>query len=320
MQLSRYATYAWSVLVYNILVILWGAFVRATESGAGCGAHWPKCNGEVIPRAPAVETMIEFSHRMTTALAGFLVIGLVIWAFRAFTKSHPVRWAAGASLALVVLEGLVGAVQVRLGLTGENASPMRAVIGSIHLVNTFFLLAALTWTAWWASGGKSIRLQGAGVLGWTFGVSFALTILLGVSGAITALGDTLFPVDSLAVGIQQDFSPEAHFLIQLRIWHPVLAILTGALLIAVTFHADRQRPDKGVRPFAYFLTGIYIVQLLIGAFNLALLAPVWMQLTHLLFAVLVWIALVLTATKTFATTELAPHYAERPALRKATVS
>jgi cytochrome c oxidase assembly protein subunit 15 len=118
MKLGRYAIYAWAVLAYNLLVILWGAFVRASGSGAGCGSHWPLCNGEVV----RVATLIEFSHRMTTGLAGLLVIGLVVWAFRAFPRRSTVRLGAALSLAFIIIEGLVGALQVRQGLPAQNDS------------------------------------------------------------------------------------------------------------------------------------------------------------------------------------------------------
>ena len=84
---SGFAAYAWAVLGFNLLVILWGAFVRATGSGAGCGSHWPLCNGEVLPRAPALATLIEFSHRLTSGVALLLVIGLVVGAWRGFPRA-----------------------------------------------------------------------------------------------------------------------------------------------------------------------------------------------------------------------------------------
>jgi protoheme IX farnesyltransferase len=93
--LSRYA---WGVLVWNVLVALWGAYVRATGSGAGCGAHWPTCNGEIIPRAPQVETLIEFTHRATSGLAFLAVLALLILALRTLPKGHPARFGAGLSM------------------------------------------------------------------------------------------------------------------------------------------------------------------------------------------------------------------------------
>src|SRR3954471_11650429 len=176
------------VLAYNLLVILWGTYVRASGSGAGCGSHWPLCNAEVIPPAPQVATLIEFSHRLTTGLAGLLVIGLVVWAFRAFPRGHAARLGAVLSLAFILIEGMVGALQVRLGLTADNASVGRAVVGSIHLANTFVMLAAITLTAWWASGGAALQMRNPGadkrrrgLLGWVFALGLLGVLLVGAS-------------------------------------------------------------------------------------------------------------------------------------------
>jgi heme A synthase len=317
MKLSRFAIYAWGVLAYNLLVILWGAYVRASGSGAGCGSHWPLCNGEVIPPAPEVATLIEFSHRMTTGLAGLLVIGLVVWAFRAFPRGHTARLGASLSLAFIVIEGLVGALQVLLGLTAENASIGRAVVGSIHLANTFLMLAAMTLTAWWASGGASLQLRRQGLLGWVFAVGLLGVLLVGASGAITALGDTLFPSDSLASGLQADFSAEAHFLIQLRVIHPILAVLAGIYSVVAGRLAAAWRPSLATRRLSWVLGALFGAQLLIGVVNVALLAPIFMQIIHLFMADLVWIALVLAAAAALGAPATArePLAAAEPALR-----
>lgn len=300
MNLSRFARYAWGVLAWNILVILWGAVVRATGSGAGCGAHWPQCNGQIIPRAPSVETMIEFSHRLTSGLALLSVLGMLIWALRAFPKGHAVRQAAIASMVFMVIEALIGAAIVLLRYVAHNQSLERGVSGGLHLVNTFLLLAALVLTAWWASGGAVWRLRGQGLLAWLLGAGLAGALLLGASGAVAALGDTLFPSDSLVEGIQQDFSAAAHLFVQLRVFHPVIAVLVGAYSVAIGWLAARQRPSAGTRHAALALTALFVLQGLVGVVNLVLLAPVPMQIIHLLLADLVWIALVLLANTALA--------------------
>jgi heme A synthase len=317
MKLGRFAIYAWAVLAYNLLVILWGAYVRASGSGAGCGSHWPLCNGEVIPPPHQVATLIEFSHRLTTGLAGLLVIGLVIGAFRAFPRGSAVRLGAALSLAFILIEGMVGALQVRLGLTADNASVGRAVIGSIHLANTFIMLAAMTLTAWWASGGAPLRLlnpdvgKGSqGLLGWVFAVGLLGVLLVGASGAITALGDTLFPSDSLAEGLQADFAVGAHFLIQLRVIHPILAVLVGVYSMVAGRLAAAWRPSVATRRLAWALIGLFVAQMLIGVLNVALLAPIVIQIIHLFMADLVWIALVLAAAAALG----APASTRAPAL------
>lgn len=302
MKIDRFVAYVWGVLAYNLAVILWGAYVRATGSGAGCGSHWPLCNGQVIPRAHEIETLIEFSHRVTTSLAGLLVIGLVVWATRRYPRDHQVRRGAWLSLFFIILEGLVGAGQVRLGLVADNASPARAVIGSIHLVNTFLLVGALTLTGWWASGGRRLQLAGQGALGVGFLIALSATLVLGMSGSITALGDTLFPVDTLHEGLQQDLSPTAHFLIRLRVFHPMIAVVVSIYSMVLAWQAAKLRPNPNSRPFAIFLTALIVIQLLAGAINVVLLAPVWMQLVHLLLANLMWIGLVLNCALALAET------------------
>ena len=300
MQLSRFARYAWGVLLYNIGVVLWGAYVRASGSGAGCGSHWPLCNGEVIPRAPQVETLIEFSHRLSSGIGLLLVVGLWVWARRAYRRGEPARMGATLALFFMVTEALVGAGLVLFSLVADNASIARALFVSVHLANTFLLLAALTLTAWWASGGDPIRVRGQGGLFWLLLLGCAATILLGVSGAVTALGDTLFPSRSLAEGLREDFSPTAHFLIRLRIFHPAIAIGVGIYLVLAAGVARSLRPGRQTTFFARALVLLFAMQLAAGALNVALLAPIWMQIVHLLLADAVWIALVLLAASALA--------------------
>lgn len=299
MTLTRYARYAWLVLAYNILVILWGAYVRATGSGAGCGNHWPLCNGVVIPRSPAVETLIEFSHRLSSGLALIAVVALVIGAFRAYPRGHAVRLGASLSMFFMITEALVGAGLVLFGLVAHNTSLARAWVVAVHLVNTFLLLAALTLTAHWASGGARLSLRRRGMAAIILGVGLLGMLVLGASGALTALGDTLFPASSLAEGIRQDFSPSAHFLIRLRLLHPAIAVTVSAYLVI----AGWLLRDLGVRRWSRLLNGLVIVQLVAGVVNVLLLAPVWMQLLHLLLADLVWITVVLLAAEALAQRE-----------------
>ncbi len=304
MKYDRFAKFSWGVLAYNLLVILFGAAVRATGSGAGCGSHWPLCNGVVLPRSPQIETIIEFTHRLTSGLALLLVLALFIWAFRLYPPRHLLRKGATFSLLFIISEALVGAGLVLFSWVDQDASTSRVISMAVHLINTFLLLAALVLTSWWASGAKPPALHDQGVLLWLFGAGFLLMLVLGVSGAITALGDTLFPADSLAQGLAQDFSPSAHFLLRLRIWHPLIAILSGAYLVFLAGWVSRQRPSPDLRKLAWLLSGLFLTQGAAGLVNLVLLAPVWMQLVHLLLADLVWLTLVLLAATAFTRPQL----------------
>jgi cytochrome c oxidase assembly protein subunit 15 len=306
--MTRLGRFAWLVLLWNLVVILWGAFVRATGSGAGCGAHWPLCNGEVVPRAPALETMIEFTHRATSGIALLLVAGLVMWVFRDRPKGHPARLAAGGSLAFILAEAAVGAGLVLFRLVAENESIARALFMAGHLANTFLLLAALALTAHWCATDAPVRRDALARDGWAFGLGAVALVGVGKSGAIAALGDTLYPAQSLLGGLAQDLSPTASFLVKLRVAHPVLA-LAGALVVAfVAARVLQSTDDRVTRRTAWTLPALAVLQVGAGLANVALLAPVWMQIVHLLLADALWIAFVLLAARSLAL----PRPAEAP--------
>jgi heme A synthase len=206
-----FAKYAWGVLAYTMAVILWGAYVRATGSGAGCGSHWPLCNGVVIPVSPRIETLVEYTHRASSGLMLLLVGGMVLWCWTAFPRRHPVRLGVILSVIFVLSEAAVGAGLVHFELVAENASAARAITIAAHLVNTFLLLGALTLTAWWASTGSRLELRSQGAVLWILALSMAGVLILGMSGAVTALGDTLFPAESMIQGLQQDLNPTTFF-------------------------------------------------------------------------------------------------------------
>jgi heme a synthase len=289
---TRFERFAWAVLAYNIFVILWGALVRATGAGAGCGSHWPLCNGAVVPPDPGVKTLIEFTHRVSSGLALIAVAALCWWAFRAFSKGDRVRRFAVLSVVFILVEALLGAGLVLLEYVDQNKSVGRAFYLSAHLVNTQILLATLTLTAWYAR-----RPDAPGIGRGLLAGSLAVLLLVGVSGAIAALGDTLFPATSLAEGVQQEMSSTAHFLLRLRIFHPVLALLGGAYVLFAGLKVIKARMSHVATKIAWWTWGLVLVQLVVGAVNVLLLAPVWMQLVHLLLADTLWIALVLLAAE-----------------------
>jgi heme A synthase len=297
---ARVYVYAWIVLGFNLLVILWGAYVRASGSGAGCGSHWPLCNGEVVPRARSVETLIELTHRTTSGVAMLMVFGLLIWVFRFFPRRHPARLGAVLSVVFIITEALIGAGLVLFGFVAANDSIGRAVYLSIHLINTFLLLAALALTAWWASGGAGFGLRKQGALLLILGAGIACALVLGVSGAVTALGDTLFPSDTLARGLSEDFSETAHILVRLRVLHPTIAVGASALLIFAARFAATSRPGRNTRRLAWALVALILTELCAGLVNLFLLAPIPMQIVHLLLADLLWTALVLLTASALA--------------------
>jgi heme A synthase len=293
MKLNGFAKFSWGVLAFNLGVILWGAFVRATGSGAGCGNHWPTCQGEIIPRAPEIETIIEFTHRLTSGMAFLLVLGMMIWAFKAYEKGHLVRMAAAFAMVFMVTEALVGAGLVLFELVGENTSIERAVWMAAHLANTFILLAFISLTAWWASQEQDAPMQSSGLFRGLFGIGVLGMLVLGASGAVTALGDTLFPASDIGEVIRREYSTTGNILVRLRILHPTIAILVSVYLIIFSSYIRRFVHKPFTFSFSLALTWLLVLQLGIGFLNVLLLAPVWMQLVHLLISDAIWIVLIL---------------------------
>ena len=295
----RFGAFATFFVVYLIGVILFGAWVRITGSGAGCGSHWPTCHGEILPVSFSLEKKIEYTHRLTSGMCGIFGLVLVVWAWAKWRASR-VFWGAVVTLGFVVFEGLIGAGIVLGELVAADASVARAVVISIHLVNTLFLTGAASLTAWWSLtppappeflGSPAPRWVSWGSMGALFGIA-----ITSMAGAVTALGDTLFPKAPSHAGlltqVGQEFSAAGHFLVELRIVHPVLALVCAMGLVAFCWAIVSFKPSRcGPRAtrFAVGLMGLVGVQVVVGVVNVVLAAPGWIQLVHLGLAQLVWI-------------------------------
>ncbi len=298
--MSRFTKVAWGFVAYLIGVILFGAWVRITGSGAGCGSHWPTCHGEIVPTDPTIGTIIEYTHRLTSGLCGIFGLIIIVWAVVRYGTRHRVFWAAVATMAFVIFEALIGAGLVLKELVENDDSVARAVIISLHLVNTLILTGAASLTAWWSQREKRMNWSAAGPLKWLLLGGLLAIVATSMSGAVTALGDTLFPPDhklgpELFSSLQADMSAANHFLVRLRILHPIIASVTAVYLLML---GDRVR-DKGMgqeaRRWAGWLMWAVVAEVLVGISNIALAAPGWLQLGHLLVAQVVWVCALLMA-------------------------
>jgi heme a synthase len=290
--------FAWGVLAYFVATILWGTIVRATGSGAGCGDHWPLCNGTVLQQSPTIGTIIEFTHRVTAALDLIFVAGLLVWTWRKTVQGHLARWAAGAAVFLTLTEGLLGALLVKLGLTAQSQSPLRAPFLALHLSNTLLLVAALAMAAHFLGRRIGFRWRDIRVsapIGTTVGMIAVMVV--GVTGSMAALGDTLFPATSFGNSLEQDFSAESNWLLRWRWTHPTVAILASIFLIWLLIRAARRGGPWDNRRLSALVVGLLAAQYVLGALDVWLLAPVWMQVIHLLGADVLWTALVVLTAR-----------------------
>ena len=271
-------------LVYNLLVILFGAYVRISKSGDGCGQHWPTCHGEVIHLPRKIETVIELTHRLTSGLSLILVLGLAVLTLRRHAPGHPARAAARWAMVFIVSEALVGAAIVLLRLVGEDSSLARAAVMAVHLINTCLLTFALLLAA--ISSGRSpapdFRFADRRMRWAWWGA--ALLLLISAAGAVTALGDTLFPVTDHATVARNASTASAHFLERVRGFHPLLATAGAVFLV---WASSRLGTSAGARQA---VVGLVYLQVALGLVNVWLSAPGWMQVVHLGVANLLWLA------------------------------
>jgi heme A synthase len=279
---AKFARFAWVALAYTVAVVLWGAIVRATGSGAGCGESWPLCNGQLVFGTPSLAKAIEFAHRASTGIDGALVLIMVLWSRRAFPMGHAARFGAGLTVPFLVAEALIGAALVKYGLVVNDASLARAVVLSIHQANTLALLGSIALTAWWGAGNKRVPWDGRA---W---ISLAGLIALAITGTLSALADTLYPSPSLTEGLAQDWSAGANWLVHLRALHPFLALAVGLWLV---YYASLRMREA--RRGALAVMGLVGAQIAAGVLNLALLTPLSTQVIHLLLADALWIAVLL---------------------------
>jgi cytochrome c oxidase assembly protein subunit 15 len=268
-----------------VLVVLWGAIVRTTGSGAGCGNHWPLCNGDFVPHHPRLATIIEFTHRSMSGILTTLVALLAAWVFWKRPRGDRARRGSIWVVVFLITEALLGAVLVKGGYVESNASNARVAMQCIHFTNTMLLLAALTLTAWWLTR-PSLTSTKVRTTPLAF-ASIALTIVVGATGAVAALADTLFPSPSLRAGLADDFAAAAPLLVRMRWIHPAASLVALACVALLCWRARNR--------IAAIVTALLALQLVLGIGDVLLLAPQWMQVLHLLGADLFWIALVILA-------------------------
>lgn len=294
-QVTSYSTraaarFAYLTLACFILVVLWGAIVRTSGSGAGCGANWPLCNGDFFPHHPRLATLIEFTHRSTSGICTLLDLALIAFTFRVTPRRHPARAAVLASFAFLILEAALGAVLVLRHYVENNASPARVLMQSIHFTNTLLLMASLALVAWFLSPARSeAPTTPHSIPRGTALLAILSTVAVGATGSIAALADTLFPSSTLRAALASDFAATSPLLLRMRWLHPAAALLAVLCVLPLLRSATR---------LSRIVFTLLLLQFALGLADILLLAPAWMQVLHLLGADLYWVALVQLAAET----------------------
>lgn len=278
---SRYCNV---LIAYTILVIAWGSWVRISGSGAGCGEHWPLCNGKAIPLGEGSKTWVEVSHRYSTALFGILAIFLCGWSYRVQSKKNLHRVGAWAVLAFTIFEALIGRLLVIEGLVDQDDSLGRAVLMPLHLVNTSLLLFAevLTVESLQLSITQTVIRRGRHLI-----LPMALLMIIFVlltTGALASLATQIAPSSNFIEGIHADLNPTSHIAVRLRPLH----LITGFTVFMTAILTVVYRPVPLQSFFACpssknFSYGV-IVMALLGTLTLAFHSPVYLKMAHLITA------------------------------------
>ena len=292
--MSQVARFAWTALYWNVAVVLWGAYVRATGSGAGCGNRWPLCDGDVVGATANGQAVVEFTHRITSVISLLMLIGLVVWCWRVTKKGDWARHSAVLAAVFLANEALLGAALVLLRHVGNDQSAGRILFLCLHFGNTLLLLATLALTAAWLSSGSRIftfigKWREVG----SVGLGLLATVVTGITGAVAALADTLYPVTSLPSSLAQDFSSGTPTLLRVRLLHPAVATVAACYVLWIILRRSTGRNRFSRSAIALII--LLFVQVGIGITNVLLLAPVWVQIVHLVVADTLWILLVLAS-------------------------
>jgi heme A synthase len=293
----RFARFAWVLLGYTLVVILFGAVVRITGSGAGCGQHWPSCNGTLLQLPQTLKTGIEYGHRATSGLSVIAIIALLTYALVLYPTGHSVRRAAGLAFLMIVVEALIGALLVKLRLVEHDASYGRIVVLPLHLLSTALLTAALSWCAFFANVvTPSVRRLPSNVRSLLIFAGLGV-LLVSATGAITALGDTVYPAHAsgFAARLQEDQGASASLLQRMRGIHPFLAMAVAAYVAYAAALLSGFQSNRDVKRTSLALVLCVSLQVLAGGLNIWLSAPGPMQVVHLLLANFTWISLILLA-------------------------
>lgn len=285
---------ATATAIMTLVLIAIGTFVRATGSGLGC-PDWPTCHGSAIPPGSR-ESLIEFSHRFTASIVGFMVIGTAILAWKYYRHVPFIVWVAFVTVPLVGFQGILGAITVVRELPPE--------VVATHLVTAMIVLACeivvavamyledpahrqrLTTIAQ-VPAARRIGILALVSLGW-LAVVFWVGGYMAESGAATACSG--WPLCNGGVFPANDDQEITHML------HRYLA---GAFLFLVVpfiliAWSERSRLFWS-GPLAIAAGILYTAQVIVGALNVWYTFPDALTVAHTAIAAGVWFTLAASA-------------------------
>jgi cytochrome c oxidase assembly protein subunit 15 len=278
-------------VVIGFAQVVFGAIVRITGSGMGCGDHWPDCYGSFTPAHSGPSLLVEISHRYGAGALTLAIIALVVAAW--LKRNEPgVAGAAGVlrpsllAILLVIIAALFGAVTVKMAL-----NPLVVVT---HLVIGMSLLAVLVIVVVRAGG------FGAGTVPARYertmrsaAAAAGLTFLILVFGALTA-NTSGAAVACLGFpwcrAITMGGAP-----LYIQVTHRILAFLLLGHLIGIVIGARKRGEARAIRNAAWTALGIVILQVFVAAAMVEMHLPPTLRSLHQAVGTALWISIVALA-------------------------
>lgn len=278
----------------TIGLIVFGAVVRVTDSGLGCGNHWPLCNGTIFPPLDNVTAWIEWLHRLFAVLIGAFGLAALLVAILAYRRhNRRVLIATAAAALLFFVQSMLGALVVVLDLPPTFVT--------LHLGTAMLLLGALIAATFLATYQPVAALRHApdrfsSLVHLTTALSLVI-ILTGalVRGSGATLACTTWPLcDGAVLPVDQGQWAMIHM------FHRLAVAAFGITMLFLIWQAFRMRSQPAVRRLATAAGMVYLLQAGVGAgFVFSSAAPVWGAL-HVLFASVTWALLVLLSLLEYA--------------------
>ena len=304
MQQSKYLKwFAVAATIGMLLILLGGALVTKTDSGMGCGRHWPGCNGELIPDKITTEVLIEFSHRLVTGSVGFLILILSVWSWRALGHIRETKFLAIMAMFFLILQALIGAAQVLWG-QGDFILALHFGISLISFASVL-LLTLLIFEVDRKFDADKLRI-GSKLKWHTIGVTLYSYVVV-YTGALVRHTDSGLICSDWPLCRNDDFSLPSNLYEWVQMGHRTAAAMIFIWIALIAWHAFKHYKNQRVLYFGW-ITAFIIVSLQVIAGMLVVLTKLnlYFALVHsllitLLFGLLCYMILLLSRSQSINT-------------------